>query len=110
MNFALAFSAIRPSKIRTGIIGWLLDKCQPPLPKWVGLKSDLTELPKRWTGRGAVLGLVKDLEGRQVYSVIILALVWLQMVKSICFSILIAISFSYLLASHSVCVLGVLLG
>lgn len=81
-----------------------------PLPKWVGLKSDLTELAKRWTGRGAVLGLVKDLEGRQVYSVIILALVWLQMVKSICFSILIAISFSYLLASHSVYVLGVLLG
>lgn len=69
-----------------------------PLPKWVGLKSDLTELPKWWTGKGAVLGLVKDLEGRQVYSVIILALVWLQMVKSICFSILIAISFSYLLA------------
>lgn len=43
MNFALAFSTIRPSKIRTGIIGWLLDKCQPP-SMGQGPQCDLAEL------------------------------------------------------------------
>lgn len=61
MNFALAFSAIRPSKIRTGIIGWLLDKCQPSFHRARATMRLGWALEGGWTlAQVLILGLVNS--------------------------------------------------